>query len=192
MAKKSKTKKTKKQQKKRWSMPDFSDERYTMLAGVAFILCSIYLFVALISYFFTWQVDQDKVYRFSWSILLQPDVHMANALGRLGAFASHICMYAGIGISSFVLVYGLAFEGLKRLTINTWKRRKPYRAMFLIAFILPVILSTVLSYDDFPWCGAYGKAMVSWFGGFLVTIGLYVFLFAVVTDVGCWLFTPKL
>jgi len=184
----------KKKSKKKGSgikKPDFSDERWGLLLGVALLLSGLYVAVALISYFFTWQVDQDKVFRFSWSILVEPDVKMSNALGRLGAFMSHILMYWGIGITSALLVFALIFEGLKQLTENTWTRRRPYRAMILAVLILPVLLSTIFSFSEFPWGGAYGSAMVSWLSGFMGSIGLYALLFAAITSVIIWLFNPK-
>ena len=38
------------------------DERTWKIVGAIFILFSIFLFIAFISYFFTWKEDQDKVF----------------------------------------------------------------------------------------------------------------------------------
>ena len=37
------------------------DERTSKIAGVVFLLLTIFLFIAFTSYIFTWQDDQDKV-----------------------------------------------------------------------------------------------------------------------------------
>ena len=55
-----------------------SDERIPKLAGMFCLLLALYLFIAFSSYLFTWQVDQDKVLRFSWGLLMQGDLEMAN------------------------------------------------------------------------------------------------------------------
>ena len=48
------------------------DERARKITGSVFILFSLYLTIAFISYLFTWQIDQDKVLKFQWQLLLIP------------------------------------------------------------------------------------------------------------------------
>ena len=40
------------------------DERTTKITGAISLLFAAFLFIAFISYFFTWQQDQDEVFRF--------------------------------------------------------------------------------------------------------------------------------
>ena len=193
MAKKKTSKrKSKKGSKLQALRPNFSDDRFRTIAGIVFLLSALYLFVALSSYIFTWEKDQASVFRFSWKVLFQPDLIMQNRLGRLGAFISHSLIYWGFGGASFIFVYTLLFEGLKRLTFNTWSRLKAWRNTVLVICLLPVILSAVLNQDSFPWGGSYGYAISYWLRNFLGTIGLYTLLLAIVSMVVVWLYNPKI
>ena len=64
------------------------DERTWKIVGAIFLLISLFLLIAFISYLFTWKEDQDKVFRGS-GILIDDNVKVANLLGRFGAFFSH-------------------------------------------------------------------------------------------------------
>ena len=46
------------------------DERVTKLMGLFCLFIAFYLLIAFLSYLFTWQIDQDKVLRFSWFQLM--------------------------------------------------------------------------------------------------------------------------
>lgn len=60
------------------------DERTQKIAGAASLLFTLFLFVALTSYLFTWQEDQDKVQQFGIRIFATDDVRVNNLLGVLG------------------------------------------------------------------------------------------------------------
>src|ERR1044072_5654351 len=77
------------------------DERTHKVLGMICLLLSVYFFIAFTSYLFTWQEDQDKVFRYSGRILFNTDVKVDNLLGRLGAFVSHWFFYSGFGIASY-------------------------------------------------------------------------------------------
>ena len=89
-----------------------NDERVPKMLGVLLLFIAAYFFVAFVSYLFTWRIDQDRVLRFSLSLLLQGDIDMANWLGRLGAIVSNMFFYWGFGIASFVFIYIFGKVGL--------------------------------------------------------------------------------
>jgi len=78
------------------------DERTWKIVGAVSLLASIVLFIAFISYFFTWKDDQTEVARGA-GILLDADVKVNNLLGRLGAVISHFFIYKGFGIASLLI-----------------------------------------------------------------------------------------
>jgi len=82
------------------------DERTWKIIGAVSLLISIFLFIAFISYFFTWSKDYDVVSRGS-SILFDNTVQVNNLLGKLGALASHFFIFNAFGIAS--LLYVLSF-----------------------------------------------------------------------------------
>src|ERR1700730_11376820 len=79
------------------------DERTHKIAGSICLVLSIFLFIAFISYLFTWQEDQDKVFKGGFQFLFADDIKVANLLGGLGAWAAHLFMYNGFGLASFLI-----------------------------------------------------------------------------------------
>src|SRR6187431_478118 len=57
------------------------DERTPKVFGLMFLLVSLYLLVAFVSYLFTWKIDQDRVFHFSWSNLFKGEFEAENYLG---------------------------------------------------------------------------------------------------------------
>ena len=80
------------------------DERTWKILGTISLLISIFLFIAFISYLFTWKEDQSQVMNKSISFLFDNDDEnkVSNLLGRLGAFTSHNLIYNGFGLASFL------------------------------------------------------------------------------------------
>ena len=78
---------------------------------------SLYLFLACVSYLFTWTVDQDKVLNRSLFELLfnSSQEPVENWLGKFGAWSSHLLIYRLFGISSFILCFLLFISGIKIL-----------------------------------------------------------------------------
>src|SRR5690606_6454810 len=81
------------------------DERTHKVLGMTCLLLSVYFFIAFTSYLFTWQEDQDKVFRYSANVLFMTDLKVDNLLGRLGAFVSHWFFYRGVGVASYFFCY---------------------------------------------------------------------------------------
>src|SRR5688500_3566937 len=64
------------------------DERTWKIVGTISLLFSIFLFIAFVSYFFTFGEDGSQVSRYGVDILLRDDIKVSNLLGRLGAYVS--------------------------------------------------------------------------------------------------------
>lgn len=92
------------------------NERLHKLIG-AFLLFIVtpYLAVAFASYFFTWQVDQDKVMGPLGTLLLS-DIHVDNVLGKFGALISHIFIHKWFGATSFFFPLISFVAGMRLLT----------------------------------------------------------------------------
>jgi S-DNA-T family DNA segregation ATPase FtsK/SpoIIIE len=95
----------------------FDWSKFKISIGSAFTLLSLYLFLACISYLFTWTLDQDKVlnrslFDFLFDSAQEP---VDNWLGKFGAWTSHLLIYRLFGISSFILCFLLFLTGIKIL-----------------------------------------------------------------------------
>ena len=95
----------------------FDWSKFKIILGSTFTLLSLYLFLACISYLFTWTLDQDKVFNRSLFELLfnSSQEPVENWLGKFGAWSSHLLIYRLFGISSFILCFLLFISGIKIL-----------------------------------------------------------------------------
>lgn len=169
------------------------DERIPKLVGVLFLFISIYLLIAFTSYLFTWRMDQDRVLRFSWRLLLESGMDMENWLGRLGAIVSNLFFYWLFGLPSLLFVYlGWKF-GINRLFRKPIVTFLPTLNYFLVIILIASILLEFVSGPtaEFPWGGAFGSAVSEWLRSFLGTLGLLVLLVAIVVGLVIWRRNPN-
>ncbi|WP_046744493.1 DNA translocase FtsK [Kordia zhangzhouensis] len=120
MAKKKTVKKTKKTPRvPKFKKPDFTLTRqHRIVLGSLLMLLSIALFIAFISFFFTWEVDQSEVGQ------LSRDTETKNWMQIFGANISHFFIYQGFGIAS-LLFTGLLFLSGLHLFLDTQKNMFP-------------------------------------------------------------------
>ncbi len=168
------------------------DERIPKMLGMLLLFVAFYLTIAFVSYLFTWETDQDKVLRFSWSLLLQADLDMANWLGRLGAIVSNMFIYWGFGLPSFVLIYLSAVFGWALMQNRpTGVYRTLLRRSLLIMLSLSIFLAFVFSNSGFPWGGSFGSGVSQWLTSFVGTIGMVVLIIFAVVALITWAFNPN-
>ncbi|MEM9929007.1 MAG: DNA translocase FtsK 4TM domain-containing protein, partial [Bacteroidota bacterium] len=157
-----------------------NDERIPKLFGMFIIIVSIYFFVAFTSYLFTWKIDQDRVLRWSWKLLLNDGPTVDNWLGRLGAFLSNFYIYYLFGIASFGLVYFFLRMGLSFLGRNKVKSLGNLFVKVMLGVIgFSVLFEFVLGdMMQFPIGGGVGKYLVSHLTGVLGSFGVVLMLLA--------------
>lgn len=109
MAKKSKksTKTTSKIKKPNPVVVFFKSRQTQTIIGSFLILFSLFLLVAFISFFFSWQDDQSIVDQ-----LGNKSIGSKNLLGKVGASLSNFFVYEGFGLGAFVIPYLLFISGL--------------------------------------------------------------------------------
>ncbi len=172
---------------------NFRDERWPKVIGVLSILIALYLTVAFISYFYTWKIDQDKVIHFSWKVLLQTDLSVANWLGRLGALVSNAFFYWGFGLPSILVIFLLI-----KLGIALIRRRSLLPVFESIRFALVVMAFFSLSLEfflrssEFTWGGAFGEGACFWLTNFVGQAGLFLLLIFSLFFFIVWQFNPNL
>ena len=110
-------KKDKSEKKDRKYFKFLADERFLKSLGMFFILSALFLFIASLSFFASWQKDQSLVESISWGMLTQTNPAAAeNILGILGAWLSYIFIYKGFGIAAFAFVLIFFSVGVLLLT----------------------------------------------------------------------------
>ena len=92
-------------------------QKIATILGSFFLLFSVFLFLACVSYFFTWQVDQDKILNSSFFefIFNQSDVEVQNWLGKLGAWMAHLLIYNLFGVTSIGICFLMFLFSVKIL-----------------------------------------------------------------------------
>jgi S-DNA-T family DNA segregation ATPase FtsK/SpoIIIE len=158
-----------------------TDEKLHKVTGtfLVFILTP-YLAVAFVSYFFTWQTDQDKVMGPA-SELLFGDVGVSNMLGKLGALISHLFIHNWFGVTSFWFPMLALTAGLRLMTGSAIL---PLGKVFRYGLFFTVFGSVLLGYAFrnnwfFPG-GVFGFEISDWLNGVVGVVGTGLLLFTIV------------
>jgi len=75
--------------------------------AVFLILFAVFLTIAFISFFFTWQEDQSTL-----NYLSDKTIKSENLLGKIGASLSHFFIYDGFGFAAFILSFQIFLTGV--------------------------------------------------------------------------------
>ena len=78
--------------------------------GIFLMLFSLFICIAVISFFFNWQEDQSILHQ-----LTNRAVKSNNLLGKIGAQLSHFFIYKGVGIAAFTIAFQLFLTGVSIL-----------------------------------------------------------------------------
>ncbi len=78
-----------------------------IVLGSLLMLVSIALFIAFISYFFNWRLDQSQLVDFT-----ERNAQVENLMSKFGASISHFMIYKGVGIAAFIFAGLLFMTGL--------------------------------------------------------------------------------
>src|SRR5688500_2048971 len=110
-----KEKKGKSSSKFKFNIGFWKDPRFKLALGFFMMISAIYLFLALLSYLFTWRADESVVKGLSDSSLLESGQEAENWLGLYGAVVSHYVISRWFGIAAFFLPPLLFLIGFKMI-----------------------------------------------------------------------------
>ena len=168
------------------------DERTHKIIGTISLLVSIFLFIGFVSYLFTWQEDQDKVWQHGVDFLFANDIKVENLLGRLGAFTAHHIIRNGFGLASFLFCTFFFVVGINLLfgkKVFSVCRNLRYVTIGLL--ILSVSLAFLTPTSAFPYGGHVGDLINNWLSNFLGIVGTGALLLVVGVSYLIWQFNPK-
>jgi DNA segregation ATPase FtsK/SpoIIIE, S-DNA-T family len=189
-AKKTGTPKASLPEKEEVVMPPFlTPDKLKRMLGVAFLFLAVFTLLALVSYCFTWKVDQDKVIDFSWQLFFSRDLVVENNLGRLGAVLSHLFMYRLFGIGSFLLPYlFFAFGSNLAFQVRIFPPLKTtLRVCFGLVFF-PLLGQFLQPLSAFPIGGGMGRMLYEWLSTLLGVLGLGILIFGSLFSYLIWRF----
>lgn len=177
MAKKKPVKKTKKTPRvPKFKKPDFTLTRqHKIVLGSLLMLFAVALFIAFISFFFTWEVDQSELGELTRASETQ------NWMQKFGANISYFFIYKGFGIASLIFASLLFLSGL---TLFLSSERKLFNNWFwgsIIVIWLSVFLGFFFSSSPLLG-GTIGFEMNSFLQDYVGKIGVaLILLFGAVT-----------
>jgi len=150
----------------------YNDERTQKIFGLLLILFSAYLSIAFVSYFSSWDVDQDKILGSRADFFL-PDTKVKNWLGKFGALVSHFFMYKGFGAASFILVPVLCVFGLQKVVQRQLINVSAFNAKWLFFMVwTSLVLSYIFSDRLFFIGGGFGYFMNAKVANYVGNMGL--------------------
>lgn len=162
----------------RWSkvVEIYKNERTQKLVGLLLILAGIYILIACVSYIFTWEQDQDKVFA-PLSELFAIETKVFNWLGKFGALASHLFMYKWFGASSFILVPVLIIYGIQKLLGKQLTKPSSFNAKWLFIMVWTSLALSFVFHDKLYFLGGgYGYVLNQQLTNYVGTIGTIVVL----------------
>ncbi|MBX2964123.1 MAG: DNA translocase FtsK [Cyclobacteriaceae bacterium] len=99
--------------KSKFSFEFLKDPKLSLTLGLIFLIASIFLFVAFVSFLFTGKADHSVVEGLWQSQLLDLGRETENWLGLSGAVVSHYFIFRWLGISAFLVPFVLFLVGFK-------------------------------------------------------------------------------
>ncbi|HSR39374.1 MAG TPA: DNA translocase FtsK 4TM domain-containing protein, partial [Phnomibacter sp.] len=167
------------------------DERTHKISGFALLIFSILLFMALVSYCFTWKQDQDKVFAAGANFLFAENLPVDNLLGRLGAWTGHQLIYNGFGLAAFLLCTFPFVLGVNLIfgkpIFSLWRNLK-YVVTGIVFF--SVALAYALPGTDFSYGGAVGEYSSQYLNNLMGKAGTGMLLFVAGMTWFIWCFNP--
>jgi len=127
----------------RFSFSFFQDPRLSLAVGFFFIITSLYLFTAFLSYLFTGKSDQSVVEALWSTNVIESGKEADNWLGLYGAITSHFLIFRWMGISAFFIPPIIFLIGFKMV----FKRELlPIFSVFIFSVFAGLWLGLLLGY----------------------------------------------
>lgn len=168
-----------------------ADERTHKITGIVLLLIGVFLFIAFTSYLFTWKEDQDEIIRSGIAVLKPNELHIANLLGSLGAYVSHVFIYKGFGLASYFFCSTFFVIGANLLfghKIFSVARNVKYLIVGLV--YVSAALGFFFASFSFPFGGAVGSLTGGWLESVLGKLGATIVLLVGGFAYVVWRFNP--
>ncbi len=167
------------------------DDRTYKIIGSVMLMFAVFLFVAFVSYLFTWQEDMDVIRNNGTSILRPNTLKIANMLGTFGAYISYLFIYQGFGLASLFFCQLLFVKGSNMLfSQRIFRVRRHLFTAIPALFIASISLAFLTDGAEFPWGGTLGLGMAAWLTGFMGALGTAMFLGVAGLSLIIWRFNP--
>ena len=168
------------------------DERTTKILGAICVLTSLFIFISIVSYLFSWQEDQDIVFNAGLKIFSKDAPQVHNMLGTIGAFVAHNLVFNGFGVASIILSTFFFVLGFNLFFVKPiFSISKNIKYVLLGLILLSTSLSFVTTTSQLSWGGAVGDFINNYLNGLLGKFGTGAVLLLVYFIYFIWKFNPN-
>lgn len=131
--------------KNKTSKSFFKDDRFKFTIGLIVTCFAILLSLSLISYLFTWKVDQS----FEWDkVFSGADVKVRNWSGKTGAYFANLLINRWFGIASFSIPFLILIIGLLLLKIKLLPLGKTFRITIIATILISICFGFLFREQD--------------------------------------------
>ncbi len=158
----------------------FKNKRLRKATGLFFVLASLFMMLAFLSYLFSWKTDDAMLdgRTLNWGLLTDASVDVANFMGRAGAILAHLFIKKWFGIASFLFILVFFISGLRMLSgfrLLPLSKTTGYSLFFLI-WVSVFFGYVIVSGDLLILGGIFGYESAVWLNGLLGKAGTALLL----------------
>ncbi|MCT4615006.1 MAG: DNA translocase FtsK [Marinifilaceae bacterium] len=151
------------------------DESVRFILGICFLLFTIYMITAMISFFFTGANDQSMLKVGFVEYIGNSDLISENWTGKLGAFLSNLLINKAFGVSAFLFNYLLFLMSFRLLGYKLDSITKSFIKIFIVCLWFSSTISFFFvseNENDFLYFGGlHGFYINKWITSFIGNIG---------------------
>lgn len=123
----------------------FQNDILNFIFGIIFILLSIYMIIAFISYFSTGQYDQSLILDHTSQEVLNKNREFKNSCGSLGAFVSYFFISRCFGLSAFIVPVFIGMAGLRLVKAYKINLLKWFICLMIVMIWFSVMSAKILT-----------------------------------------------
>ena len=170
----------------------FKSERLHFLVGVMIAFVGIFIFLSIVSFFFTGAADQSKVLNRSFIELVNDkDLQIENWTGVGGAFIAERLVNGGFGIFSVLIAFFFVYVGLRLMKVSNFSFFKAllFTALGLIggSIACAFVLDKLFTKSHINWGGSHGvrierllESSIGWPGVILVISLFFIVIWVLI------------
>lgn len=152
------------------------DERFRFVLSLFSFMLAVFMFLAFISFLFTWKSDQSKLDIDLITLLQIADLEVENWAGKVGALLAKRFIHDWFGISSFSVIFLIVLIGFRFLRIKLLPFWKSLKITIIYAIWISITLGFFFGEAYFSLGGAHGYFMSRWLNAFIGKVGTSFFL----------------
>ncbi len=169
----------------------FFGKEFRTVVSIFLITCSILTFLSFSSYLVHWQEDHSLLNLSMSEYFLDKEIKAENLLGKVGALFSHMFIYKGFGIASYIFVFLALVAGIK-LVFKT--KLFPFIKTAIISVVslfLASIFSGFFLDNNLLLGGTFGYQTKLWLTSLVGNIGTGTFILFGIASFLIFLFKPN-